>query len=253
MAKAGLGLLHQWREIEAQDRVRGADAFRGELLGDVREISDKTNRVLALFSPWGLETAIGPSPVEVPTLPERVLAWLSGRPGRARTEDDYPEDDTALPRLSVQLMQDPAALGRAIEEARLHLVQVRESAAVLVPPLGPTSESELKSVLFLEEKLLVHAESVMRLGASGKSPRSAEALVGALMLSSLASTIRNSYDELRVALAEELRDLPGAQPRRRLKSLRRRHQGNERLRRDMMVQLLRQEADAIDEVLDRGA
>lgn len=245
-----LGVVHKWRELEVQERVRGADALRGEVLRDVREFSEKTNRVLALFSPWALETVISDSPVDVPTLPERLLAGLRRRLGRAPSEDDYRGDDSSLPRLSVQLMRDPRALGRAIEEARPCIQQVRESADALVPPLGPASESALESVLFLEERLLVHATSAKELGEKGISPRSGEALVEAYMLVSLASLIRSSHGNLRELLTEEVRDLPGAQPRRRLKSLRRRHRGDERLRRKMTVRVLRQEADTIEEILD---
>lgn len=248
-ANEALGVVHQWRELEVQERVRGADAFRGELLRDVREISDQTNRVLALFSPWEVETVMNDSPPDVPTLPQRLLGRLRSRLGQAPSEDDYRGDDSRLPRLSVQLMRDPSALGRAVEEARPYIRQVRESTGALVPPLGPTSGSALESVLFLEERLLVHAMSVKELSESGKSPRSGEALVEAYMLASLASWIRSSHDDLRERLTEEARDLPGAQPRRRLKSLRRKHRVNERWRRDMTVRMLRQEADMIEEVL----
>lgn len=250
-ANEALSLVYQWRELEVQERVRGADAFRGELFRDVRELSTKTNQVLALFSPWEIETVIGGSPADVPALPQRLLAWLRSRLGQTPSEDDYRGDDSSLPRLSVRLMRDPRALGRAIEEARPYIRQVRESTDALVPPLGPTSGSALESVLFLEERLLVHAMSVKDLGESGKSPRSGEALVEAYMIASLASWIRNSHENLREMLTEEVRDLPGAQPRRRLKGLRRRHGANERLRRDMTVRMLRQEADMIEEVLDR--
>lgn len=249
MAKEALGLVHQWRELEVQERVRGADAFRGELLRDVRELSDKTNRVLALFSPWEIETVMSDSPLNVPTLPQRLLARLRSRLGQGSSEDDYCGDDSSLPRLSVRLMRDPSALVRTAEEARPYIRQVRESADALVPPLGPISESALESVLFLEERLLVHAMSVKELSERGKSPRSGEALVEAYMLASLASWIRSSHQNLRELLTEEARDLPGAQPRRKLKSLRRRHRVNERWRRDITVRMLRQEADMIEQVL----
>jgi hypothetical protein len=155
-----------------------------------------------------------------------------------------------LPGLSVRLIRDPGALGRAIEEARPYIQQVRESADVLVPPLGPASKSSLDSVLFLEERLLLHATSIKQLSESGRSPRSGEALVEAYMLASLASEIRSSHENLREVLTEEVRDLPGAQPRRRLKSLRREHQANESSRRDLTVRMLRSEADTIEQVLE---
>jgi len=250
-ANAGLSLVHQWRELGVQERVRGADTFRREVLRDGRELSDKTSRVLALFSAWEIKSVMSDSPPSAPTLPQRLLAWLRSRLGQAPSEDDYPRDDSSLPRLSVQLMRDPQALGRAIEEARSYIRQVRESTDALVPPLGPSSGSALESVLFLEERLLVHAMSVKELSESGKSPRSGEALVEAYMLASLVSWIRSSHEYLREMLTEEARELPGAQPRRRLKGLRRRHRVNERWRRGMTVRMLRQEADMIEEVLDR--
>lgn len=250
-ATQALGVVKQWRELEAQERIPGADAFRSEVLTDVRDISDKTNRVLALFSPWGLETAFSGSLPDPPPFHQRFLIRLRERLGRPPAEDPPLGDSTSLPRLSVALMGAPNALGRAVEEARRYIEQVRESAAAVVPPLGPASKATLDRVLFMEERLLIHASSVKEFAKQGMSPRAGEALVEAFMLATLARSTRQYHEHLRELLTEDARDLSGAQPRRRVAKLRRRVSEAEKWRRDMTVRMLRSEADMIDEVLSQ--
>ncbi len=251
-AAAGtLDVMLRWRKLEAQDRVRGADVFRGELLRNGQDISEKTNRVLTLFSPWQIETVISDrSPFDSPSLHQRFSGWVRSRLGRARRENGYRGGEARIARLSVRLMSDWDALGRAAEEAHRCIRQVRESADAMLPPLGPTSRSALESVLSLEERLLVHAISAKELGEGGQSPRSGEALVEAYMLARLASWIRGDHENLRDLLTEDARELPGAQPARRLKRLRRKHRLDESGRLDLTVRMLRQEADMIEGVLD---
>jgi hypothetical protein len=249
-AGAALNVVKTWRELETQERVRGASEFRGTLLQDVREFSDKTNRVLALFSPWALETTFAGGLPDPPSFGRRVTDWFLERIGRPRAEETVPvRDAAALPRLSVALCADPPVLAGAVEEARPHIEQVRQSANAVIPPLAPATQVALENVLFLEERILVHASSVVRLAKHGGSPRSAEALVEAYLLAQLAGQTRTAHEHLRELLTEDARDVTGASSRRRLAQLKKEEKNNEKWRRDLAVMTLRKQADIIDEVL----
>jgi hypothetical protein len=253
-AKEALGLLSAWRALEASERIRGPGEFRPEVLKHSQDLAAKTNRVLALFSPWGIETAFRGSSPDPPTLPERALTWIRRRSGRATSDDapssdDVRQDNYVLPTLTVTLLRDHEQLGAAVAEARPLLAQVRESAGAVVPPLGPASSVALERVLFVEDRLLLHATAVQRLGEEHVRARSAHALVAVFMLTHLARAARIHHEHLRELLTEDIRELTSAQPKRRLRKLQRQEDRNEKFRRDMTVRMLRGQAKGLDAAL----